>query len=297
MTLHMVSEHSGALVELKRGGSRVLFLVHAGDGDPLFYSSLVQHFTCDFTVFGISPLSLPGIPIAHTRIEDMAHFYVAEVRKKQPHGPYLLGGLCAGGVIAYEMSLQLSRAGEPNELLALLEATTPQVPMRRLLVAKKKFDDVLARARDRGRDVRWFILAGVLRVLLNGCARKIRDQVERLSVRARFFLLQQVLKRSLPWPRYIRELSAVEICESAGVQWVPEPLCNTSVVLVRAKRRSGILDDTPFRFVYADEKLGWGSVVKNLTVVDVDGGHTTMLKEPFVGAVAAALMRCMIEKA
>ena len=47
------------------------------------------------------------------------------------------------------------------------------------------------------------------------------------------------------------------------------------------------MDDTPFRIVYADEKLGWGSIASNLTVIDVDGGHATMLQEPFVGAVAA----------
>ena len=51
------------------------------------------------------------------------------------------------------------------------------------------------------------------------------------------------------------------------------------------------MDDTPFRLVYADEKLGWGAIASNLTVIDVDGGHSTMLQEPFVGAVAAKLMR------
>ena len=96
-------------------------------------------------MFGIRPRSIPGVPIAHTRIEDMARCYIDEVRKKQPHGPYLLGGLCAGGVIAYEMALQLSRAGESVELLAILEAATPQVPMRRLLVTKKRFGDMLLR--------------------------------------------------------------------------------------------------------------------------------------------------------
>src|SRR5262249_44730613 len=105
-----------------------------------------------------------------------------------------------------------------------------------------------------------------------------------------------VLKRRLPWPRYIRALSPVQICESAGVRYVPKPLSNTSVVLVRALRRSIIIDDTPFRVVYADEKLGWGAIIKDFAIVDVDGGHSTMLQEPFVGAVAAALMRYINHK-
>src|SRR5271168_3555367 len=110
-------EHSSALIELKRGGPRNFFLVHGGDGDPLFYSSLARRMPDVLAVFGIEPRSIPGVPIAHTRIEDMARFYVDEMRKKQPDGPYLLGGLCVGGVIAYEMALQLSSAGESVELL------------------------------------------------------------------------------------------------------------------------------------------------------------------------------------
>jgi thioesterase domain-containing protein len=287
-------EHSSALVDLKLGGSRNFFLIHPGDGDPLFYLSLARHMPGDLAVFGIKPLSIPGVPIAHTRIEDMARFYVDEIRKKQPHGPYFLGGLCAGGVIAYEMSLQLSRAGESIGLLALLEAATPQVPMRRLLTTKKDFSKMLAESRSKGRLV---VAAGVLRVSVMTLARKIGYQWDRCSLRARFYLLHQVLKRRLPWPRYIRELSAIEICESAGARYVPKPLCDAPVVLVQARRRSIMFDDTPFRMLYTDEKLGWGPLVNNLTVIDVDGGHSTMLQEPFVEGMAAALMRCINQSA
>jgi thioesterase domain-containing protein len=290
-------ERYTALIELKPCGSRNFFLVHPGDGDPLFYSSLARHMTGDLAVFGIKPRSIPGVPIAHTRIEDMARFYVDEVHKKQPHGPYLLGGQCAGGVIAYEMALQLSRAGESVELLALLEAVTPQVPLRRWLVTKKHFGDMLTQARNRRRFAKWAVVVGAFRESVTAFARTIGNRGDRWWVGARFYLLQQVLKRGLPWPRYISELGPVEIWESAAARYVPKPLCDTSVVLVRAQRGSIILDDTPYRLLYTDEKLGWGAITKNLTVIDVDGGHSTMLQEPFVGAVAAALMRCLNDKA
>jgi thioesterase domain-containing protein len=287
----------GALVDLKLGGSRNFFLVHPGDGDPQFYSTLARHMTGDLAVFGIKPLSIPGVPIAHTRIEDMARFYVEEVRKKQAHGPYFLGGLCAGGVIAYEMSLQLAYAGESVELLAILEAVTPQVPIRRLLTTKKHFSDMLIQSRSKGRLAEWSVVVGALRVSVMTLARKIGEQGERWWLSARFYLLGQVLKRRLPWPRYIRELSAMQICESAGARYVPKPLSGTSVLLVRAKRRSVIVDDTPYRMLYTDEKLCWGSLIEYLTVIDADGGHSTMLQEPFVGAVAAALTRHTIDGA
>jgi thioesterase domain-containing protein len=291
--MELEMEHSSAVVDLKRGGSRNFFMVHSATGDPLFYLSLARHMTGDLAVFGIKPLTIPGVPIAHTRIEDMARFYVEEVRKKQPLGPYFLGGLCAGGVIAYEMALQLSRAGQSVEFLALLEAATPSTPTRRLLTTKMHFRNMLTQSRNKGRLAKSSIVVSVLRVLVMAFARKIGDQGERWWVYARFCLLHQVLRRRLPWPRYIRELSAFQICESAGARYVPKPLCDTSVVLVRAQRRSIILDDIPYRMLYTDEKLGWGSLIKNLTIIDVDGGHSTMLQEPFVEAVAAALMRCI----
>ena len=70
------------------------------------------------------------VPLAHVSIEDMAAFYVEEIRTKQPHGPYLLGGMCAGGVIAYEMASQLIRSGESVELVAMLDAALPGIQER-----------------------------------------------------------------------------------------------------------------------------------------------------------------------
>jgi hypothetical protein len=156
---------------------------------------------------------------------------------------------------------------------------------------------MLIQSRKNGRLDKWSVVVGALRVSVMTLARKIGDLRERWWLRVRFYLLRQVLKRRVPWPWYIRELSAMQICESAGSHYVPKPLRGTAVVLVRAKRRSVILDDTPYRMLYTDEKLGWGSLIENLTIIDVDGGHSTTLQEPFVGAVAAALMRCINDKA
>jgi len=60
-------------------------------------------------------------------------------------------------------------------------------------------------------------------------------------------------------------------------------------VLARAQRGEGG-DDTPYQEIYADETLGWRAVADNLTCVDVDGGHSTMLQERFVDSLATALL-------
>ena len=97
----------GSVDRAQPGGSRKLFLVHDGEGETLVYLNLARRMPDNLAVFAIEPHRIARVPLAHTTIEDMAAFYIGEVRKEQPRGPYLLGGLCAGGVIAYEMVSQM----------------------------------------------------------------------------------------------------------------------------------------------------------------------------------------------
>src|SRR5262249_2379389 len=46
-------------------------------------------------------------------------------RALQPHGPYCLGGLSFGGVVAFEMARQLQQSGEQVALLALIDTWAP----------------------------------------------------------------------------------------------------------------------------------------------------------------------------
>ena len=55
-------------------------------------------------------------------IEAMAADHIATLRAFQPHGPYLLGGLCNGGLIAVEMARQLMELGERVDLVAAIAA-------------------------------------------------------------------------------------------------------------------------------------------------------------------------------
>jgi thioesterase domain-containing protein len=64
---------------------------------------------------------LDGISEPHRTIEAMAQEYLAEVRKVRPHGPYFLGALCAGALIAAAMARSLSDAGEVVLPLLLLD--------------------------------------------------------------------------------------------------------------------------------------------------------------------------------
>jgi acetoacetyl-CoA synthetase len=58
----------------------------------------------------------------HKSVEAMAAEHVAEIRRVQPRGPYLIGGSCLGGVVALEIAQQIFAAGEKVETLILLDS-------------------------------------------------------------------------------------------------------------------------------------------------------------------------------
>lgn len=55
--------------------------------------------------------------------EEIAAWHVSSIRSVQPHGPYLLGGFCGGGLVAYEVARQLHALGESIEALVLIDPT------------------------------------------------------------------------------------------------------------------------------------------------------------------------------
>jgi thioesterase domain-containing protein len=234
-------------------------------------------------------------------IEDMAAFYVEEIRRKQPHGPYLLGGMCAGGVIAYEMASQLIRSGESVELVAMLDAVVPGIQERPGRTTEQRLDRLKgALAHAQKSEVGPLKRAGnivgaISQKLVNTVLWEISHRGEQLSARVRYRLLCALLSRELEWPRFVPQLSLRDIYDGAAARYTPKPLSIPSIVLVRARKGEG--EDTPYREIYADPTFGWGAVAQELAVVDVDGGHITMLQENFVDSLAEALMPYLRQEA
>ena len=116
------AEDWDSLVAINRQGDRTpLFLVHAAEGNVLLYRSLAAHLGADQPVWGLQSAGLDGKTRIDARFEHVAALYIEEIRKVQPHGPYMLGGYCLGGTIALEMAHQLIESGEDVGLVAMIE--------------------------------------------------------------------------------------------------------------------------------------------------------------------------------
>jgi thioesterase domain-containing protein len=132
-------------VRVQSSGSRPpFFFLHAEYGGDGFYCfNVARHLGDDQPFFGLSPFGRDGERVPET-IDAMASAYLAVVRGQQPEGPYVLGGFCAGAVVAWEMACQLSDLGVRVSKLVLVEP--PSVECGRLTRAAHTAGCVLAKA-------------------------------------------------------------------------------------------------------------------------------------------------------
>jgi FkbH-like protein len=282
-------ERRGLVVRLRPGGAHNLFLVHDGLGETLLYLNLARNLPSEFTVFGIEPKRLPGIPMAFANIEDMAAYYVDELRSIQPHGPYLIAGMCAGGVIAFQMAARLTQLGESVAMVGILDGATPQAVKRSGRITRDRLSrlrEYLAVGKQRNQ---WIAAAVILaRKAWNVLAYETTSRLETLSVRLRFALLRALVTRNSAWPQWLPELSVLEIYNALESRYTPPALPDVPVVLVRASR--GVDNDTPYREIYSDEAFGWRVVSPQVRIVDVSGGHSSMLQGAFVDSLASIIV-------
>ncbi len=138
-----------SLVALKSSGSRMpFFAVAAGDGNTVGYGALARHLSSDQRFYGLQPRGLDGRAALRTSVPGLARHYLHAVREVQPHGPYLLGGRCFGGLVAFEMARMLEARGEPVALLLVLDSIGPSWEPR-TLPGGLPYDEVMNLARVR----------------------------------------------------------------------------------------------------------------------------------------------------
>ncbi|HCI82956.1 MAG TPA: non-ribosomal peptide synthetase, partial [Ktedonobacter sp.] len=109
------------LVPVQAAGSKSpFFYLHgAWDSDAFYCFQLSKRLGPDQPFYALPPYDFTGLQVAPS-IEEMATAHIQAIRAVQPQGPYLLGGFCNGGLIAYEMARQLVMQGEEIERLVLV---------------------------------------------------------------------------------------------------------------------------------------------------------------------------------
>ncbi|QJD80156.1 non-ribosomal peptide synthetase [Spirosoma rhododendri] len=111
-----------ALVPIKPQGTKMpLYIVHGAGLHVLLFNTLAMHMDPDQPVYGLQAKGINSADKPHDSIEEMATYYIDAIMAKNPDGPYALAGFSFGGVIAYEMSRQLTAQGKVVKMLAMFD--------------------------------------------------------------------------------------------------------------------------------------------------------------------------------
>lgn len=110
------------------GSRRPVFFVPGGGGgtfDLAFYAKLADYLP-DHPFYGLLGTSGEENPNpTPVPVEQLAAACIAEMKQIQPHGPYLIAGICVGGIIAFELARQLAATGAELDRVVLIDTFFP----------------------------------------------------------------------------------------------------------------------------------------------------------------------------
>jgi thioesterase domain-containing protein/glycosyltransferase involved in cell wall biosynthesis len=256
-----LTEANSPLVAIDpEGPRRPLFLVHPAAGTVDCYVALARHLDPEQPLYAFQAAGVGGRGEPCDRVEAMAARYVAALRRRQPGGPYLLGGWSLGAIVAFEMARQLRKLGEEIDLLAVFDSHAPLAPGED--VDERDLDD------DESLLARW------ARELGGGGEADAEVVLRRLKE-------LRLLPAGAGPDDLRRGLRVYRAHRRAVLTYRVAETYPGRITLFRAAPSS-------------EGDLGWGRVSEQpVEIHDVPGGHYEILSEPQVGALAECLRQAL----
>jgi amino acid adenylation domain-containing protein len=254
------TDHRDAVVPLQPHGARIPFFCFPGaDENPYYFRNLAQSLGQDQPFYVIRdprPINERG---AYT-VEEVAERSVAAIRSVQDHGPYVVGGHCYGGAVAFEVARQLVARGEDVGALILFEAPAPGYPK------------VLRHWRKYCRQA-ILVLRGAHRVGLD-------------DLRSHLIVLRGLFKRkaAVMLPRVAASLEDyVHPNARAGRSYVPKSLSCEAIQFIAA-------DEWHSTLILDDPRLAWEEFIQGEFVIrKTPGKAAAIFEHPHVPELARQL--------
>lgn len=257
-----------ALVPIQKGdGKYPLFVIHGAGGNVLNFRSLAVGMGPQQTFYGVQAKGVDGTPPS-TTIEEMAELYLAEIERVVPNGPYLLGGYSGGGVVALEIAQRLVARSKRVDLLAFLDTFHPGTKARSYTLREH-----LKNLFEQG--------PGYATIRATG---RLARQFDDLSIELK---LRYLMNKGLPLPMELRDVQMQRAFYAAAEQYRPRPYTG-KIKLFRARMVA-----EPYQHV--GPTLGWADLLPNLEIIEVPGGHDSLVLEPNVQILVANLKAAIRE--
>jgi thioesterase domain-containing protein/acyl carrier protein len=269
-----------------------LFLIHDGDGETILYLNLAESLQPSRPVYGLQPYTQEGYPILHTRIEEMAAYYLEQIRRIQPEGPYLLGGLCAGGVIAFEMALQLQNQGEKVDLVALIDAADVDAPQAFGRISQQRLNSFTQALKTQEptsiQKQIVHIVKTVSKKVSNTIAYELRTKIQNSWDNWKMRIFRYYRDQGLLPPKFLQNIPVRTVYLFAEKEYRIKELYKGEVTLFLASQGEG--DDEAYADIYSHPLLGWDKrVTEGVKVYKIPGGHSSMLQPPNIQVMADAI--------
>ena len=267
------ARNPSAIIPLRGQGSKQpLFLIHGVDGTVARFQDLVNYMETDQPAYGIQSQALLPAQTALTRVEEMARYYLAEVRALEPQGPYHFLGYSFGGLIAYEMARQLSSSGGRMGLLGMLD-TRRMAPLPALAAAEQP--------RNRLGRRRSYAASHLKRVLSPNGLNYAREKIRARWLRTAYTLLDAIGR---PIPDALK--SASDINWFAAVHYTPQ-FFPGKITLFQAMESP---DDARRSYDRWAQLAGEGVEIR-----EISGQHENVLADPHVRLLAREVTSCLAE--
>ncbi|MBV5315353.1 MAG: acyltransferase domain-containing protein [Prolixibacteraceae bacterium] len=121
----------GNMVILKPHGKNLPFTMIFGDICNTYLPRRVRE---EHPYWGFMHSGSDGEKIEFRSIEEMAKSYVDELVAYRPEGPYLIGGYSFGGIVAFEMAVQMQKRGLDVPMLIMIDSLNPLKRKRRISI-------------------------------------------------------------------------------------------------------------------------------------------------------------------
>lgn len=272
-----------SLVPIKPDGSRLPFYcVHGAGGHILEFYPLAQNLDADQPFYGIQAEGLNEKPTGNLTIEEMAANYVKEIRTFQPSGPYVVGGYCFGGFVAFEMARLLKQQGEEVAALVLIESRNAELSSNGSASEPALFSSFFHYLSNKiNLEISNLSVLGP-KARFSYILQRTERVIEKLRVRTEMimdpFLTRFHLRNGYSLP-YLVE--AHRIVNERALQKYMTQISDTGqpyrgkVIIFRAgEQHCGVC---------ADPHLGWGTVLESEPeVYEIPGRHENIIEDPWV---------------
>ena len=276
------------LVPIRTTGDKPpLFLLHPVGGGVQPYFQLAEYLDHDQPVYAIQNHEFGShVEHSYSSIEEMAARYINALRAVDSRGGFFLAGWSMGGIVAFEMALQLSEKGEIPGPLIMLDAPARFIPSPEQEGPTKEFARSL------------ILLGKIWAHQKNKPFTLRRDHLEGMDPESQIDCFIQAIKGDgIVAPemddKALRAAIKTFINNNRACErYVPRMYSGPMIVIRASETQQEARQQTDL--VFNDPSFGWQAFCSHpVTVRYVPGDHMFMMLEPHVQSLAIVLQECM----